>query len=495
MKKLIKNTQNANIRYYLPIDEIYDVIDSAHATTGHGGRDRIKKETSKNYANITTDIISVFLSMCEVCQLKKKKAKSKCLVLKPILHTQSNTGSQIDLIDMQTEPDGNFKFILVYLDHFTKFVMLKPLVTNRTEEVAYNVLDIFTIIGVPYILYSNNNQEFVNNIIGKLKVLWPELELIYGTPKDSQSQESLNQDIENMLATWMKDNDTKNWSECLRFIQFMKNRGMHDIKKRISLGTTPLPTCVINTIKTEENFENVADTIDTEQEDVNADSNIIISTVKTEEDVEIVDYTSDTQEEEGNHPIPTNSDIKMEQTYESLEQLCIICKAAITKEEPSVNCYFCQKGSHTACDSTIDEKSVFICSYCMNEHQLQQIQECGSINLISERDVKIGDNVTVPFPSVDMTKGVLLAVVVGITEDNLFQLGTKEGILSKLYSRTEFDICEQTFIQTPELVSISSEGYVRCSCKKSCANNVCKSKKMRIMCNSKCHDSQPCRNK
>jgi len=49
-------------------------------------------------------------------------------------------------------------------------------------------------------------------------------------PRHSHSQNSIeraNQDIENILATWLQDNRTKKWSEGLKFVQFMKNRSLH----------------------------------------------------------------------------------------------------------------------------------------------------------------------------------------------------------------------------------------------------------------------------
>ncbi|OWR49849.1 monocarboxylate transporter [Danaus plexippus plexippus] len=44
VKKLIARSEG-NIKYYLPFDELYDVIDAAHAAIGHGGRDRMLAET------------------------------------------------------------------------------------------------------------------------------------------------------------------------------------------------------------------------------------------------------------------------------------------------------------------------------------------------------------------------------------------------------------------------------------------------------------------
>lgn len=69
-----------------------------------------------------------------------------------------NSRCQIDLIDTQAQPDGNYKFILVYQDHIIKFVNLRPLTHNRAKEVAYVLLDIFTTFGAPVILQSDNGR-------------------------------------------------------------------------------------------------------------------------------------------------------------------------------------------------------------------------------------------------------------------------------------------------------------------------------------------------
>ncbi|VVC30616.1 Hypothetical protein CINCED_3A012725 [Cinara cedri] len=44
-KKLI--TRGEPVKYYLPMEDIFDVIGSSHIAVGHGGRDRLKVETSR----------------------------------------------------------------------------------------------------------------------------------------------------------------------------------------------------------------------------------------------------------------------------------------------------------------------------------------------------------------------------------------------------------------------------------------------------------------
>jgi hypothetical protein len=56
------------------------------------------------------------------------------------------------------------------------------------------------------------------------------MKIVHGKPRQSQSQGSVersNQDVRDMLVAWMSDNNTKTWSEGLRFIQSKKNGAMH----------------------------------------------------------------------------------------------------------------------------------------------------------------------------------------------------------------------------------------------------------------------------
>ena len=53
-------TRGEPVKYYLPMEDIFDVIDLSHIAVGRGGRDRLKVETSRKYANITTNMINIF---------------------------------------------------------------------------------------------------------------------------------------------------------------------------------------------------------------------------------------------------------------------------------------------------------------------------------------------------------------------------------------------------------------------------------------------------
>ena len=59
--------------------------------------------------------------LCVPC-LKKAKVMKKGLVVKPMIFNDMNSRGQVDLIDMQTQANAEYKWIMVYQDHLTKFV-------------------------------------------------------------------------------------------------------------------------------------------------------------------------------------------------------------------------------------------------------------------------------------------------------------------------------------------------------------------------------------
>ncbi|XP_072389525.1 KRAB-A domain-containing protein 2-like [Diabrotica undecimpunctata] len=99
--------------------------------------------------------------------------------------------------------------------------------------------------------------------------MWNELKIVHVKPRHSQPQgsvERVNQDIEKMLATWLETNKAIQWSEGIKFIQFMKNRAYHSgiscstyealsgCKAKVGLKTS-LPAGTLTEIRSEEDLE------------------------------------------------------------------------------------------------------------------------------------------------------------------------------------------------------------------------------------------------
>lgn len=344
--------------------------------------------------------------------------------------------------------------------------------------------------------------------------MWPELKIVHGKPRHSQSQGSVeraNQDIENMLSGWMKDNDTARWSEGLRFVQFMKNRAHHSginrspykamfgVEPRVGLATTCIPRELIKVVNNEEDLEKIIAHVN---KDTVGESNVALQ-------------------------MTNQDDINSRSSNRSEVFSCCVCEMEISEGH---YCSKCGSHIHESCGINVESGkdgfgSNVICLNCNSEAQISHDRQVASTSLkkqakrmktvsdASHPPASVGQNVTVPIPDVDKGKGDLrniIAVVLNRSEDELYKLGTRDGILKKLYSRSEFDVCKQLFLDVKDIptdkeISLRSaatsssvgtgQGFFRCHCTKHCATNICKCKKNKVLCNSKCHNSMSCKNK
>ncbi|XP_074035210.1 uncharacterized protein [Leptinotarsa decemlineata] len=123
----------------------------------------------------------------------------------------------------------------------------------------------------------------------------------------------------------------------------------------------------------------------------------------------------------------------------------------------------------------------------------------------------VDDTVKLRVPDVDRARRDcrnVLAVIMCV-QNELYELGTKEGRLPQMYSRNQLTLCKESFISldmVPNLhislreyvkkTSLSGgQGYQRCVCKTKCKTDKCKCKKNGKLCNSKCHESLSCHTK
>lgn len=464
------STTDPVIKYYVKNEDMFDILHEIHVSVGHGGRNRMVNEAQKKYKNITQEAIMIYLRLCKSCQMKLKSGK-KGIVVKPILSNEMNSRCQVDLIDMQTNPDGNYKFILVYQDHLTKFVQLRPLNSKTAEEVAKVLLDIFCIFGAPSILQSDNGREFANKVVDNLKSMWTGLNIIHGKPRHSQSQGSVeraNQDVQNMLMTWMKDENCEKWSEGLRFVQLMKNRAYHDGIKRspykamfgcdvkVGLKSSDLPSEIIDYVVTEEQLEE-----------------LITNQKEQEQSID------ETQSEEG---VISSAECEM---CKNINGLCDLC----SKKDDIIN-------------NRIEAKS----------NLAEQAKKMKSLSNIKYPPCNVGDNVRVKIPDVDRGRGDfrnIILTVLECTENGLYKLGNEKGTIPEMFSRNQFAVCESQFVnirdvsaenkslrQLANLQSTSGgQGFKKCHCKTKCGTKKCLCKAANILCNSKCHSSLSCNNK
>lgn len=218
-----------NIAYkrYVHIDNMYDILLDIHINCGHGGRDRMWEPTKAKYANITIEIIKLFLTFCENCVLKQYTTRSG-FVTNPIVTSDFNSHVQADLIDMQGQECQEFRFIFVYQDHFSKLVQIRPLKRKTAKAVTASMVDLFVTFGPPDKLQTDNGREFKNQTLEAICKHF-RITMVHGLPRHSQTNggvERANQDIEKMLVTWKADHPNLPWVTGLQFVQMYKNNAL-----------------------------------------------------------------------------------------------------------------------------------------------------------------------------------------------------------------------------------------------------------------------------
>ena len=127
---------------------------------------------------------------------------------------------------MRHRPDGAYKWIGHYMDHWSKLHVLFPLCRKSAAEVALNLqTHVFNYLGTPKILHSDNGREFVNEIVTSVCKEWPGGgTIVNGRPRNPKCLglvEQSNVTVEKMLGVRLleSNSDVPPWSEWLPIVQ------------------------------------------------------------------------------------------------------------------------------------------------------------------------------------------------------------------------------------------------------------------------------------
>ena len=176
----------------------------------------MRHEVTQHYYCVPTKIINIYLNTCMSCEVRRP-LKSH-VVPTAIISLGFMTRLQIDLVDMRTRPDGEFKWIMHCRDHFSKYSWGYAFPTKDAWYVAENLLQLFFQFGSCKILQSDNGKEFTAQIIKDLKKMWPGLVIVNGRPRHPQSQglvERGNSTLCDILGKFLQDRNTNHWVSCL----------------------------------------------------------------------------------------------------------------------------------------------------------------------------------------------------------------------------------------------------------------------------------------
>lgn len=237
-----------------------------------------------------------------------------------------------------------------------------------------------------------------------------------------------------------------------------------------------------------------------------------IAEIETEEDLErVLGNTRD-------------DDVDVDCRADDLGITCIVCETAC---DAAQICRICHLPCHINCgintDGATDDGAELTCSLCFHgesatDHRRgakrAMEEQAEKMKQASDKRFKPGDvgsSVRVPIPEVDRGRTDhrnLIGVVMEIT-DGLYKIGTKHGSLKSLYSRGQFELCAENFLNMVEVPDVeislreaatsasvgTGQGFSKCACAGTCDTRRCKCYAGKMLCNSKCHGGRMCKNK
>ena len=132
---------------------------------------------------------------------------------------------QVDLINAVPSNDQGFSFVLVMLDIFSDYVILRPLKDKSAQTVAITLASIFSTFGFPQAISGDQGLEFTNNIITEL-CSYLNIIFHFSTPYSPTSKGRIERKNStfNLVLRKMIRNCQKDWPQMLEIISFCINR-------------------------------------------------------------------------------------------------------------------------------------------------------------------------------------------------------------------------------------------------------------------------------
>ena len=159
---------------------------------GSGAR-KLYRSICKVFTGVSEREIQSFINSIPKAQRVNPKFINK-VPMKPVQSSDVLNQVQIDLVDMSNSPSSSticsqkltYRYILVVLDVFSRFCFLRALQSKSSSEVATCLIQIFSDVGPPLRIQSDQGKEFKGAVKMLMKALG--VKVIHSRPYHPQSQ-------------------------------------------------------------------------------------------------------------------------------------------------------------------------------------------------------------------------------------------------------------------------------------------------------------------
>ena len=233
-REYIDDDDNICYQYIVPMKQRNYILYQLHdcPTAGHLGfektRDRI---ITRFYWYGQLLDIKNYIQSCTICQQAKSSPINSSPLI-PILPTRPSQIITTDIMGPLPKSNTGYLYVLVVVDHFTKWVELFPMTTIRAVDVAEKLMSVFLRHGIPDTILSDQGSNYQSELLGELYELL-DMHKVRTTPYHPQCDgltERFNRTIQAMLTGYVSD-DQKNWDLFLPTLAFAYNTAVHSTTK------------------------------------------------------------------------------------------------------------------------------------------------------------------------------------------------------------------------------------------------------------------------
>ncbi len=155
----------------IPENLVSTVIEALHSVphAGHPGKDRCLYQARLEYywPTMRKDIHS-YVDKCHTCAVKKGSVGRPVKILRYPTPLEPWDTLAIGHLKLPTSSEGH-QYLLVAIDHFSRYSILVPLKDKTATTVATALIDyVFCPFNTPKTLLSDNGTEFNNSILSEI---------------------------------------------------------------------------------------------------------------------------------------------------------------------------------------------------------------------------------------------------------------------------------------------------------------------------------------
>lgn len=225
------NIRQDRWKIVVPTDAEPNIIMDYHQRYGHMGTLKVAKAMEEHfYMKNIQKKVQRNINRCHICQLVKYNNDRKEGVMIPITSTHKLEKIFLDICGPFPRSGGRhrYRFIVIMLDHFTRYVKLYPITKATTRAILNIIIHLYLpTVGVPKCIITDHGTQFRSRLFRRelLGLGIKTYKISVGHPSSNPAERVL-REVARILRTYCH-NDQRRWSEYMKDTEDFLNLSYH----------------------------------------------------------------------------------------------------------------------------------------------------------------------------------------------------------------------------------------------------------------------------